>query len=352
MTNLKMKMKGFVQRSSLEAATSPGSLVESSESSMEFDTLFEKRGNIKNHVNEINLDGSGTSSSATNYNNSNEKLSPRSSVNSKMGIIKKQPAMSSSNTDERLNNLLSSFKNKRTLNPLIRKDSKPAPEKPKRVKSWKMDGVPAFMSKQIQQAAHKEEEQRKRKSNQQNKKQLEQLQESFSGLQMNNDRPRPSRGRFLKLPKDHPLHWDKSVLSPADFSEDDRAYLAKLFKMPHNKTANGQALSARVVSMVKALRKEKWDMQTLSDAATLLFHPPQRNPLDLSPDVARYFYKRFLTLKIDLEDDVEVPYKGSIYYGGDDTRKELFQSLQQDLYDATEQYELPTALKLQDLYTY
>ena len=215
-----------------------------------------------------------------------------------------------------------------------------------------MDGVPACVSKQIERTARKDREdreQRRRRKQEQEKttrSSITELHDSTSSVQFNNvpnTRKQRPKVRFLDLPKDHPLYWDKAALSATDFPEEDRSYLAKILKTPQIKTTRGLSLSTQVVSTLKDLHSLEWDMATLGRASTVLFHP-QRNPLDLSPAVARYFYKRFLSLKLDLEDDVEVSYKGKSYYlnyqEGDVPLKDLFDRLREDFRDATHRYEV------------
>ena len=222
-----------------------------------------------------------------------------------------------------------------------------APPKPQRIRSFKLDGVPSCVSNEIQQKARENREQRRKRQEQKSFTSItatNELGDSLSSLQSNisiTRRQRPKVG-FLCLPNGHPLHWDKAQISAQEFPEEDRAYLAKTLKTPQLKTVRGLSLPEETVSALRELHAKDWDLATLGRAATVLFHP-KKNPLDLSLAVTSYFYKRFLSMKLDLEDDVEVSYKGRRYFlhhqEGEYPLTELMDGLREDFQAATQRYD-------------
>ena len=296
--------------------------------------------NLKTSVGPFDESGSTLNSSVSTTNTMSISTPTHSTTN-------EDHTKNTSTHDDSMKSLILSYK----------KRSKPmsdikAPPKPQRTRSFKIDGVPFRISKEIEQKALMDRANRnKRRSKRESlgcastKTTTNEHGDSFSNLFQSNPvitrRQRPKVG-FLCLPEGHPLYWDKSKLSALQFSEEDRAYLAKTLKATPQTTLRGISLPEPTISTLKDLHTKEWNIATLGRVASTLFHP-RKNPLDLSPPVAKYFYKRILSMKLDLEDEVEVSYKGRRYFlhhqEGEYPVTELMDSLREDYQEVTKRYD-------------
>jgi hypothetical protein len=230
--------------------------------------------------------------------------------------------------DERKKSLILFYKGK----PKPFRDTK-APSKPQKTRSFKMDGIPAFMNQQIERNVQRDTERQRESATA--RSELGQSMASLS-LQPALTRKQRPKVRFLNLPRDHPLFWDHNKLSAADFHEKDRAFLANVLKNPMQKVG-GHPISSQVQTILKKLYLKDWDTATIGRCAMVLFHPDS-NPLNLSPEVNNYFFKRFNSLKTSLDEGLEVSYLDKTYDRAD-ALPELYSRLRRDFEEATRSYE-------------
>jgi hypothetical protein len=234
--------------------------------------------------------------------------------------------------DERKKSLILFYKGK----PKPFGDAKP-PLKPQKTRSFKMDGIPAFMNQQIEKNAQWDTERRRKQRQRESATARSELGKSMASLPMQIALIRKQRPkvRFLNLPRGHPLFWDHNKLSAADFPEEDRAFLANVLKNPMQKVG-GHPISSRVQTILKKLYLKDWDTATIGRCAMALFHPDS-NPLNVSPEVNNYFFKRFNNLKTTLEEGLEVSYMDTTYDRADEL-PELYIRLIRDFEEATRSY--------------
>jgi len=212
--------------------------------------------------------------------------------------------------DDRMKNLIASYKSRGTNKPTLE-----TPDRPSNNRSFKIDGVPACVSKQIELVAKKDAHRRRKRKQEKTTAAVTELYESFSNMDdsystappptMRARKQRP-KVHFLNLPKGHPLFWDTTKLSPAVFSEEERIRLAKILKKP-NPIKDKRGVVFGVQATLHKLHEADWDRSVLGQAAEELFN--RSNPLDLTPAVAKYFFKQFNNLACDLEEGTEITYK-------------------------------------------
>ncbi|CAB9511712.1 expressed unknown protein [Seminavis robusta] len=323
--SLKMKVGNVFKRGGKKKERC-NSDTESSESSMDLDEL-------RQHIGELSLTFKD-SNSAVNERKSqdvNRSITLNTSTGNSSLV---QEFNNSSSNDDRMKNLILSYKSK----PRPFRDTK-APPRPHKSRSFKMDGVPAFMNQEIQKNARREAEKRRKRQQAKSATPMSELHESMASMSMptmtRKERPKV---RFLNLPKDHPLYWDHTKLSASDFPEEDRAFLAKTLKNPM-KSLGGQASPARADIILKKLHLKDWDAATIGRSAMALFHPDS-NPLNLSPEVTNYFFTRFNTLKTGLDEGDEIQYMDRTYQQREGTLPELYSRLRGDFEEATRSYEI------------
>lgn len=225
--------------------------------------------------------------------------------------------------------------------------------------SFKMDGVPACVCQQMEENSKKNKKIKKKKKSIVT---MADLHDSVSSLNPNDRRIKKQRPtiKFLDLPKDHPLYWDKQELKSVDFPEADRDFLAKILKNPKSSSSTTTTtkkkiqLSNRMEQILLKLHTCDWDAAILGRSAMFLFHPDS-NPLGLSPIVTSYFYKRINLLKTNIlqmratEEEVTpaiinntpnvIEYRGKSFRN-EESLIEFATLLRKDFEEATRNYEI------------